>query len=274
MTINRKTLISILAANAVVAIGCIAGMGWMYHAVRAYERANNVSILSPGCDKTARNSSRGKGGERAVRKTSGKHPLAGKLTHRVMEGEDVVSIAIAYGVSPSQIIAVNDLAEPDAIRPGDVLTLPAGATPPNGFASGRGALPDGASVAISADTNAVARAPQQMKVVNVSYDGETKLDVQLAERPEMDVVRRYVRVAPMDEGTVSFRYSAKYNHRTDAFEPHLIVTGDFAFRTNITMVIRKGLPIYGKGLNPAAPGSLSCLVFRMTSCILSWFLAA
>ena len=257
MTINRKTLISILAANAVVAIGCIAGMGWMYHAVRAYERANNVSILSPGCDKTARNSSRGKGGERAVRKTSGKHPLAGKLTHRVMEGEDVVSIAIAYGVSPSQIIAVNDLAEPDAIRPGDVLTLPAGATPPNGFASGRGALPDGASVAISADTNAVAKASQQMKVVNVSYDGETKLDVQLAERPDMDVVRRYVRVAPMDEGTVSFRYAARYNHRTDTFEPHLIVTGDFAFRTNITMVIRKGLPIYGKGLNPAAPGSLA-----------------
>ena len=191
MTINRKTLISILAANVVVAIGCIAGMGWMYRAVRAYERANNVSILSPGGGNTARNDSQGMGGENAAQTTS-KDDLASRLT-----------------------------------------------------------LPDGASVAISADTNAVARAPQQMKVVNVSYDGETKLDVQLAERPEMDVVRRYVRVAPMDEGTVSFRYSAKYNHRADAFEPHLIVTGDFAFRTNITMVIRKGLPIYGKGLGRA-----------------------
>ena len=92
MTINRKTLISILAANAVVAIGCIAGMGWMYHAVRAYERANNVSILSPGCENTAQNSSQGKGSQKAVRNTSKKHPLAGKLSHRVMEGEDVVSM--------------------------------------------------------------------------------------------------------------------------------------------------------------------------------------
>ncbi len=48
-------------------------------------------------------------------------------THTVKEGEDVVSIAIAYGVSPSAIFDLNNIKGTDAVEPGTVLKLPANA---------------------------------------------------------------------------------------------------------------------------------------------------
>ena len=45
-------------------------------------------------------------------------------THTVKEGEDVVSIAISYGVSPSALMDANDLKSSE-VKPGDVLKIPA-----------------------------------------------------------------------------------------------------------------------------------------------------
>ncbi len=45
-------------------------------------------------------------------------------THTVKDGEDVVSIAISYGVSPSALMDANDLKSSE-VKPGDVLKIPA-----------------------------------------------------------------------------------------------------------------------------------------------------
>ena len=52
---------------------------------------------------------------------------ASALTHTVMEGEDTVSIAIMYGVSPSAVMDLNDLKNTDSLKVGQVLKLPANA---------------------------------------------------------------------------------------------------------------------------------------------------
>jgi len=49
------------------------------------------------------------------------------LTHTVKDGDDLVSIAIAYGISPSALMDINDLKPTDEIKPGQVLKLPANA---------------------------------------------------------------------------------------------------------------------------------------------------
>lgn len=49
------------------------------------------------------------------------------LTHTVKEGEDTLSIAIEYGVSPSSIMDLNDLKNTDVLKVGQVLKLPANA---------------------------------------------------------------------------------------------------------------------------------------------------
>ncbi len=50
-----------------------------------------------------------------------------QLTHTVKEGEDLVSIAIAYGVSPSALMDINNLKPSDEVKPGQILKLPANA---------------------------------------------------------------------------------------------------------------------------------------------------
>ncbi len=54
-------------------------------------------------------------------------PAPAPLTHTVKEGEDLVSIAIAYGISPSALMDINDLKPTDEVKPGQVLKLPANA---------------------------------------------------------------------------------------------------------------------------------------------------
>ena len=125
-------------------------------------------------------------------------------------------------------------------------------------------------IAAAADTNGVrgasaaqtpgekdAKTPPQMDVVRVEYDGERALRVCLSERPDMDVVRHYVSVDPEpSEGALAFRYNASYNYKLGIYEPVLSIIGDYAFRTNLTLRIRSGLPLFGKGSNPSAEGSL------------------
>lgn len=92
--------------------------------------------------------------------------------------------------------------------------------------------------------------PPRMAVEGVEYEGEDVIRVRLSERPDMEVVRRFVSVSPLAEGRPSFSY------RTRRGNPILVVRGEFAFRTNCVLRISKGLPLYGKGANPDAAGSL------------------
>jgi len=49
------------------------------------------------------------------------------LTYTVKDGDDIVGVAIAWGISPSQLMDLNNLKAGEAITPGQVLKLPANA---------------------------------------------------------------------------------------------------------------------------------------------------
>ena len=51
-------------------------------------------------------------------------PAAVGNTYTVKEGDDIVSISIAWGISPSQLMNANDLKDNEPLKPGTVLKLP------------------------------------------------------------------------------------------------------------------------------------------------------
>ena len=51
-------------------------------------------------------------------------PAAAGNTYTVKEGDDIVSISIAWGISPSQLMNANDLKDNEPLKPGTVLKLP------------------------------------------------------------------------------------------------------------------------------------------------------
>ncbi len=71
-------------------------------------------------------------------------PTTQDITYTVQPGDTIYKIARNFGVSPSAIIAANDLSNPGLIRPGQVLTIPGGTTttstasPASSSASGAG----------------------------------------------------------------------------------------------------------------------------------------
>ena len=266
MKITRKVMVLAFAVNVAVAVGCAIGMGRMYRAVRTYEKRHNVSVFSPEDETTVRRKSEPPVGEIATngvakaadasraKVADARQVETAPFSYVVQEGDDIVSVAIRFAVSPSQVMAANKLTGVGVISPGDVLKLPPEASiDPEDSGVGIVRAPDKAGGV----TNATAKIPPQMKVLDISYDGETALDIRLAENPDMESARRYVRVAPMRAGSLGFSLDRKYNRRAAKYEPHLIVTGDFAFRTNVTLVVRKGLPISDRGGRPAAEGALA-----------------
>ena len=100
-------------------------------------------------------------------------------------------------------------------------------------------------------------APVPLAVERVEYDGDRCVSVYLNARPDMDVVRNYITVGPLLEGRPGFRYTTNYNCRKDDYEPVIRITGEYAYRTNVTLKIAKGYPLYGKGANPAPEGSMT-----------------
>ena len=259
---KNKILVSVSVVSLLAAIGSATALGWMYRKVRAFEKEHHVSIVTPASamkelPKATANFENGK-----VYGTD-----VGDLAYVVKDGDDVISIAIRFNVSPSAILDINELKQTDPINPGDILKLPENAkVDGSDIAVGMVRMKDDATNGV---TVAKAETPHedgndttdkhQMKVLNVSYDGDMELDISLAERPDMDVVRHYVSVSPMHEGVPGFRYRARHEKRNGKwdFYPHLIVTGDFALRSKVVLKVRKGLPLYGKGANPDAEGSLA-----------------
>ena len=217
---KNKLMFAALAAMAVAALGSATGLICTVRAVREFERKNGVRILFPKSEK------------RSSEKAKEEGHFA-KYTAK--EGEDIVSIAIQFAVSPSQIRKLNGYGEGHAIKPGDVVLLPL-SSETEAAPAPRGARADATQ---KPATSPRKTAPSPMKVTKVAYDGKTEVEVFLSERPDMENARRYVEVAPLKEGAFGLRYRAYGN------EPRLVVTGDFAHRTNVTLRIRKGLPVYG-----------------------------
>lgn len=56
-------------------------------------------------------------------------PASSSVTYTAKEGDDIVSIAISYGISPSRLMDLNDLKAGDSIKAGQVLKLPVDAKP-------------------------------------------------------------------------------------------------------------------------------------------------
>ncbi len=84
----------------------------------------------------------------------------------------------------------------------------------------------------------------EMKVEKFeSYDN--RVELRLSEEPDMAVVKEYVTVDPAPDGGLSFSFSRNYDYWTRDYRPHLMIVGDFAYRTNLTLCVRKGLPIFG-----------------------------
>ncbi|MBR4615994.1 MAG: LysM peptidoglycan-binding domain-containing protein [Kiritimatiellae bacterium] len=217
---KNKLMFAALAAMAVAALGSATGLICTVRAVREFERKNGVRILFPKSEK------------RSPEKAKEEGHFA-KYTAK--EGEDIVSIAIQFAVSPSQIRKLNGYGEGYAIKPGDEVLLPL-SSETEAAPAPRGARADATQ---KPATSPRKTAPSPMKVTKVAYDGKTEVEVFLSERPDMENARRYVEVSPLNEGAFGLRYRAYGN------EPRLVVTGDFAHRTNVTLRIRKGLPVYG-----------------------------
>lgn len=108
-----------------------------------------------------------------------------------------------------------------------------------GSAGTRAAVNGSATNGPKSDGKAEEAKDSRLKVLRVSYKGEAELEVFLSERPDMESIRHYVEVAPLNKGAVGLRY------RSWGGDSRIVVTGDFAFRTNVTLRVRKGLSVYG-----------------------------
>lgn len=58
-------------------------------------------------------------------------PLISDWVHTVQSGDTLFDIAYFYGVTPDQVIEINQLANPDMLQLGQILYLPADAAPPS-----------------------------------------------------------------------------------------------------------------------------------------------
>ena len=108
-----------------------------------------------------------------------------------------------------------------------------------------------------ASASAVTNAPPRMRVTDFAYDGGRTVRLTLAERPDMDVVRSYLEVEPRPAEPLAVSYTTRYDHARRIALPVLRIEGDFAYRTNLTLTLRRGLPILGRGADPSPDGSLA-----------------
>ncbi len=96
-----------------------------------------------------------------------------------------------------------------------------------------------------------------LEVEDITYDGDRELCIRLNARPDMDVARRYVKVDSLASGKIAIRYDRDYYWWNDEIRHRIIVTGEFAYRTNSTLKILKGFPLAATSENAAGSGALT-----------------
>lgn len=125
---------------------------------------------------------------------------------------------------------VNGLKANDVIRPGQELKIPAEAPAkaPPAVRRPTGGVDDGLKPAGPA-------LPLHLQVVRQKYDGQREIDLTFNEPPDVSVLRDHLAAGPLREGGLSIR-PCPWDAR------QVFVAGDFAYRTNLTLRIRAGLP--------------------------------
>ncbi|MCQ2388098.1 MAG: MG2 domain-containing protein [Kiritimatiellae bacterium] len=214
----------------------LAGFGWMYRQVRVYERYKGVSIVShkPGMKRL-------RAVVRAVRKKTGllPQPAAKFDWYVVRESDDIVSIAIRARCAPCDLLAANGLSDRDEIHVGQKLKIPVVAAAQN-----------------AAATEKTAEAPPQLEITGVEYGGGSEIVVKFSEIPDFALARSHVSVSPLRTGVFGVTPRRSWL-RGDYVMNGMVISGDFAFRTNVTLRIRKGLPLAPIDGVPVATGALA-----------------
>ncbi len=124
--------------------------------------------------------------------------------------------------------------ESAAVEP-EVVSAPEAPSGSNGDASAEVSSASKSSAGVPARTEF-----HEMKVLDFSNNGDS-VGLSLSEVPDMAVVKEYVTVDPAPKGGLSFSLSKSSWEKF----PQLKVSGDFAYRTNLILRVRKGLPIQG-----------------------------
>ena len=128
------------------------------------------------------------------------------------------------------------------------VTLAVGFVAGTMYGTAKAPTPKPAAAPTKAENTAKAQAPTnapesaELRVLGVSYDGDTTIRVTLSKKPEIDGIRQYVSVEPLaSEGTIGIACLSDYDYSRKVHVPILVVTGEFAHRTNVTLRIRRGL---------------------------------
>ena len=81
----------------------------------------------------------------------------------------------------------------------------------------------------------------EMEIEEFSFDGKT-IKLRCSEVPDVDAAKEYVSVDPAPKGSLAFSVGSEYDYwdRRDYY--FLKIAGDFAYRTDLTLKVRKGFP--------------------------------
>lgn len=274
----------LMGALVLAAVGGIASATWMHRQLKGCETLLDkaVGIISANNAENAKN-------KRALKEEEAKGIYTAK------EGDDIVTVAIGHGVSPSQLMDANNLHVGDSIKPGDKLIIP-GRTRGDSPRTIRGDSPhtangdsprlaNGDSPQTASETHgdsprlangdsprtANGDSPQRgegdcppgekivkiehIGIVEVKYPGDDEITIAFDRIPDASVLREYISVEPV-KGGVTFEYDYDYDYDADEHyrrRPRVKLRGDFAFRTNLTLRVRAGLPAANKIEKPNDP---------------------
>ncbi|MGN0853741.1 MAG: alpha-2-macroglobulin family protein [Kiritimatiellia bacterium] len=108
--------------------------------------------------------------------------------------------------------------------------------------------------------------PANLRVETAMYDKtQDKVRLEFNARPDMDVLRNYVSVGPLRSGVANFSFDIQYDYdwerRSRRCRYWVDVEGDFAYRTNVVLRLREGLPAAGE-FRLGALEAEKVLVFR------------
>ena len=216
---KKLVFMSLFAIISLIAITSTAALGVVLHRVRLFDSQNNSNVLS--CL-----SSR----QKTKPDTARLHPEKKPSTHIVEDGEDIVSIAIRFGVSPNLLFNANGLKPTDVLKPGQVIIIPQQS---NVAAVRRNTT----SNVVTAVTNIAA------KVKDMRFGGDgTQIVILFSEMPKVEDVLRYVTISPkVDEITVDVETEKLY-WRKEVRHWVYLKSANFKYRTPYTVTVKKDIP--------------------------------
>lgn len=114
------------------------------------------------------------------------------------------------------------------------------------LSNGEGSVPDiEAPVDEEKEPSPVIR---EMVIRDIKYSGSDEIKLFLSDKPDMDVIRHYVTAEPLVDSALSFQWTRDWCTLRGSYGhyPCLAIRGNFAYQTNVTLTVRKGLPADGR----------------------------